>query len=403
MSELRNGLKLISLIPGCGYGDAACEYAAGLDALGVPVSWLPTRSNRADLLPLHRAIADVAPAVHGQMARLWNRPVDAGTFLLCVPPYRWHEHWLAVESSLRPFCHLTWEVEQLPKSWLGPLNRFEKVFVPSHFNREAFINGGVTAPVEVIPYIARDIATTGADANAGFLSENAVRPGDFVFYTIGTWITRKDMETTIRAYLDAFCADDPVVLVVKTGPLDEVARAGQAGGNSAGAHTLGTPWALARILASYPRAARIHLVAQRLEPQQIDQLHRRGDCFVSLTHSEGWGLGGFDAALHGNPVIMTGWGGQLDYLGDDYPLLVDFELRPTAQYQDDGHFRHRHNVFWAQANREHGSALMRNVFESPSRVSTVVTRLQGELRQRFSPTKVCAKLAAAMGFDVAKP
>jgi len=398
MSEHRHGLKLISLIPGCGYGDAACEYAAGLDTLGVPVSWLPMRDNSAELLSLQRATADVAPAIAPQMTRLWNRPVDADAFLLDVPPYHWHEHWLAAEPGLRPFCYLAWEVEQLPERWLAPLNRFEKIFVPSHFNRDAFVAGGVATPVAVIPHIARTMDVGSAADGAELLAEDIVRPEDFVFYTIGAWTTRKDLESTIRAYLDAFTADDPVVLVVKTGAFDEIAATRRSRtGNIAASHTLGTPWALARILAGYPRAARIHLLAHRLEPYQIDQLHRRGDCFISLAHSEGWGLGGFDAALHGNPVIMTGWGGQLDYLGDDYPLLVDFELRPTDEYEDDGHFHRRHDVYWAQPDRAHASALMRSVFASPSSTATVVSRLQSQLRERFAPPVVCATLAAQMG------
>ena len=45
----------------------------------------------------------------------------------------------------------------------------------------------------------------------------------------------------------------------------------------------------------------------------------------SCARGEGWGLGGFDAAAHGNPVVTTGFGGQLDYLADS-PHLVHFEL-----------------------------------------------------------------------------
>ena len=54
----------------------------------------------------------------------------------------------------------------------------------------------------------------------------------------------------------------------------------------------------------------------------VDMLHEIGDAYVSLSHGEGWALGTFDAATRGTPVIATGWGGHLDYLGDDWPGAV---------------------------------------------------------------------------------
>ena len=39
-----------------------------------------------------------------------------------------------------------------------------------------------------------------------------------------------------------------------------------------------------------------------------DAIHAIGDCYVSLTHGEGWGMGAFDAATLGKPVLITGWG-----------------------------------------------------------------------------------------------
>jgi len=397
MSMYRPGLKLISLIPGCGYGDAACEYAVGLANSGINICWYPTRDNTADLISLQRATADVASAIAQQMALLWNQSIKAEAFLLDLPPWRWHEYWLQAEPQLRPFCYLAWEVGRLPRQWLQPLNKFEKVFVPSAFNRNTLIAEGVTVPVEIIPHIARD-TDSSANGEEGLLVLGNVRPDDFVFYTIGAWTTRKDMESTIRSYLDTFTADDRVALVIKTDPLNQIVRYSQSrsGETATVGHTLGTPWAVARLLAEYPNAARIHLIAQRLTPHHIDRLHRRGDCFVSLTHSEGWGLGAFDAALHGNPVIIPGWGGPLDYLGENYPLLVDYELRATDQYEDDGYFHRGPDIYWAHANRAHASELMRSVFESQASTRTFTLPLKNAIAERYSSSNISKKLADAM-------
>ena len=394
MSAAR-GLYLIGLIPGCGYGDQACEIALGLDTLGVNVSWMPTVDNTAEVIPLGKAMTDVPLALHPRLAELWNRSLEARAYLLDVPPHRWHSHWLAAEPDLQPYCHIAWEADRLPPEWVEPLNRYKKIFVPSTFNRETFIEGGITAPVVVIPHIAREISPAGEPLDL----ECAVEQ-DYVFYTIGAWTTRKAMQGTVRAYLDAFSEDDDTLLIIKTEHFDQTAyqnapvdmRSGPA------RRLLTTAWTLANILGEYSKPARVHLISNRISPGQIDQLHVRGDCFVSLAHCEGWGLGAFNAAQCGNPVIMTGWGGQLEFLGHDYPLLLDYRLRSTDQYPADGHFYRGAHVQWAEADRAHASELMRWAYQNRDQAEAIASTIQKPLLDKFSHDRVCSALALEMGF-----
>ncbi len=381
------GLKLIGLIPGSGYGNAACEYAAGLSRIGLGVSWFPTRDNSAELLSLKHAMRDVPPVLSDCLRSLWNQEVSADALLLDVPPYRWHQYWLQAEPDLRPYCYLAWEVDKVPPAWLESINRFHKVFVPSFFNREAFIAGGITAPVEIIPHVAREFMPANSAGAEIPLAVN-IPEDDFLFYTIGAWTTRKNLCNTVRAYLDAFTADDPVCLLIKTEPVNQIERYRwrKSTDNDQAPPQLGTAWAVARLLSSYPRAARIHLVNERLDQAQIDALHKRGSCFISLAHSEGWGLGAFDAAACGNPVIITGWGGQIDYLGKDYPWLVDYKLHPTDQYDDDGYFHRGPDVHWAEPDREQATALMRHFFAGGASVERVAKAVQARTKARYSGT-----------------
>jgi glycosyltransferase involved in cell wall biosynthesis len=159
-------------------------------------------------------------------------------------------------------------------------------------------------------------------------------------------------------------------------------------------------WSLARILKKYPRPAKIHLVAKGISAKEIDRLHTRGDCFVSLTHSEGWGLGAFDALLFGKPAIVTGWGGQLDYLGPDYPLLVRYRLEPTAKSVPDGNYLHSPDAYWAHADRSNAAELMRQVYENRDWAGAIGAQWQPRLRDRFGAERVCGRLAELLGFDL---
>lgn len=385
------GVELVSLIPGCGYGDAAVQYAAALDNYGVNVSWRPVSSNTNRLLTKARALADAGlPA----MERLWNRTLETSALLLQVPPYHWHHHWAESAKNRELFTYVAWEVDQLPQEWPAALNRYQKVLVPSEFNREVFKQGGVTVPVEVVPHIARPLTPSGEQVPLGSVGEQ-----DYVFYTIASWISRKAMEQTIRAYLNAFSFRDPVALVIKSEYFDQFALNCVDRSPDAPDYMLTSAWSLARILSEYPDPARIHLIPHRLEPGQIDQLHQRGDCFISLTHSEGWGLGAFEAALAGNPVVITGWGGQLDYLGKDYPWLVNYQLTPTDQTPDDGYFRHASDVHWATASTSNASELMLDAWQRADQVREFTEEFGSKLQTRFAASTIARQLALSMNLE----
>ncbi len=397
MPHLLHGLQVVTLPPGCGYGDAASEYIAGLSALGVPVTWIPTNANSAKIGGLARCRRDLHESISQDLLALRRRPLECSAILVNVPPHHWHLYWRQAEPELRPFTYIAWEVERVPDEWPAALNLYERVFVPSRFNQRALVAGGVTAAVDVVPHVARDVAPVFGGPSWG-----AITDADFVFYTIGAWTSRKAMEETIRAYLDAFSADDRVALIVKTEPVNQVAYRAlpERQRKTAPSHVAMVWLTLAQIMADYARPPKVHLVAEGISAREIDRLHTRGDCFISLTRSEGWGLGPFDAALFGNPVIITGWGGHLDYLGAGYPFLVRYDMEATAQSAPDGYHLNAKDAHWARADRRHASELMRLVFENRDWASSVARALQPQLRASYASGRVCRRLARLMGFDV---
>ena len=115
-------------------------------------------------------------------------------------------------------------------------------------------------------------------------------------------------------------------------------------------------------------------------------LHQRGDCFVSLTKGEGWGLGAFDAAGHGNCVIMTGFGGQLDYLDNENAYLVDYRLTPARDDFARSSFMPDQN--WAEADIQHAARLMKYVYSHQEEARAKAARLQRRILQDFSEQAV---------------
>lgn len=380
------GVRWISWQPGDGFGDAALGYVAALDALGVPVTWTPLE------WPARDARARPPDPYRGPLAHLVGRAIEHDTVVIHLPPGA-HHRWLEEAEGRRTFLMTTWETDRVPVGWVAAFDDFAAVLVPSTFNERSLVASGSNALVRVVPHCARPI---GTPEPARF-----DRIGDrFAFYTVGTWSTRKAMPDTINAFLDAFGADDEVALVVKTSPLDQqaVARARRGPGVEGR-----PPWratrtwlAFAALLAGRRRVPEIHLVADQVDAREVDAIHARGDCFVSLTRSEGWGLCIADALLFANPVVVTGWGGQLDYLGDDYPLLVDYDLVSTTTDVPDDWFDPRDELRWARARHDHAVELLRWVAAHREEAAAIGAGVGARVAADFGPDDVGRRLLAAL-------
>ena len=149
-----SGLKVVTRPPGSGYGDAACEYIAGLATLGVPVTWSPVYPvgewwRRKKFLRKH-----LRDDIQNKVMALRHRRIDYDTFLLCVPPPVPDWLWKEKKRYARLFTYVTWEADGIPEDWAPALNQYERVFVPCNFNRKTFLKEGVTTEIDIVPHIA---------------------------------------------------------------------------------------------------------------------------------------------------------------------------------------------------------------------------------------------------------
>ena len=388
------GLRYLSYPPGSGYGEAAEDYITLLRAAGVPVSWTPLAwgagsEGLQELAPFEGT--DFGPFRHNDIC---NLPIDAATVLVHSPPL-WYEPWSRRGEQPRRITYTTYETDRLPERHVRTLNRYDAVLVPSQHNREAFIRSGVISPLRVIPHVARPARRVQGERLS------SLNPELFVFYAINTWTARKALPETILAFLKAFSAEDPVALVVKTSALDHVAFERSRG---AGGAVLSQPspheglawWSLAQLLSEHRNPPRIHLIAGEEPRRTIDELHTRGDCFVSLARGEGWGLGPFEAAAYGNPVVVTGWGGHLDYLPPDYPYCVDYRLVPASDDEPDDWFTPGPDERWARADVSHASALLRSIYEGQEAARARGAELGRFVAGNFAPARVGDQLVSTV-------
>jgi len=394
------GVKYIAYPNASGYALAGVAYVRALHNAGVPVWWQPwflggephlwTPQDGLATLPLVRAaegwaaLADLPSLIAATM-----RPIEYDTVVTHVVP----EHWpRLVEPGKRMLGYTAWETDALPAHWPPILNAMTAVAVPSRKNAEIFGRDGVSRPVHVVPHIRRHGWSAAArDAAAALRLRLRIPDDHFVFYTISTWDPRKALDDLMTVFARTFAAEERVTLLIKT-----TSVIGNAALGSGSPVEIRVRQIADRLMkeTGAPRLNFAVIAADDISGRTIDAIHVLGDCYVSLTHGEGWGLGAFDAAALGKPVLITGWGGQLDYLGEDYPGLVRYRMNPVGGWMP--HASYRGSQLWATADVEHASALMRAAAERDAQLVEAAERVRETIANRFAEPIVARELLSAI-------
>src|SRR5581483_10887030 len=279
-----------------GYGQAARSYIHALHSAGVRLSVV-------DLMHHGHQVRDEL------VDSLVGRPITPDFHLFHgIPP-----QWARLAFRLRNAIGMTvWETDTMPTQWRNILGHVVDVWLPCTFNVDTF-QRDIQTPIFRLPHpvVGRRVNGHVVDANRLIGST----PESFVFYSIFEWQERKGPIDLLRAYFTAFPDEGDTLLVLKVNPgaADVAARAVDD---------------MRRDLGS---SARVHVRAAGWGEPEIEALHERGNCYVSLHRGEGWGYPLFDAVTRGRPVIATAFAGPLDYLRGDSARLVPYTLAPVRQ------------------------------------------------------------------------
>lgn len=364
-------VRYVSRDDNSGYAVAARRCIDALVTAGVDVVWEPQPHEQRS------RSAPRAEAPEMLLERYRPNTTSDITVMHTMP-----EWWPSLRHSFgrgHYVGHTVWELEQYPESWHHSVFAADELWVPTEWNRRTFQRGGVPQPVHVLPHVvSRDqVAAPPIEL-----------PDDVtVFTTVASWHPRKRPDWVIEAFARAFKKGDPVLLVVKTAawtdawPVDDELQKM-------------TWWQVMQVLRRHERPPDVMLVNDDLTDAEVNGLVARADCYVSLACSEGWGLGMFDAAVLGTPVITTGFGGHLAYLGSDHPGLVPYTMAPVDGVQNAPHFQH--GMQWAAPDLDAAAAMMRAVVDGTSPLRAAAPALAARLRATYSPEVVGAAALAML-------
>lgn len=256
-----------------------------------------------------------------------------------------------------------WELSKYPEPWARQLERFDEVWAPSEFIKEA-VEKSVSTKVVHMP-LAVDVHMSS------FMTRRALGLPEhgfiyLFFFDYSSYMSRKNPVAVLEAFqrLTARQPNAPLYLVMKH-------KGGQPEGPDA------------EVFQSIMKSLRDQIVVidRTLKDNEVRNLMRAADAFVSLHRSEGFGRGLAEAMALGVPAIGTGYSGNLDFMTPDTSLLVDHGMKALKANE----YPFAENQEWAEPDIDHAVDLMEKVWLEPSFAKQVAARARRHLMTNFSP------------------
>ena len=257
---------------------------------------------------------------------------DAADLVIIHDDVRWYPALVEAYGHKPMIGYAVWEMDVLPDGLAPSLARLEKIWTCSPHARHAFRNSGL-ARVEVVPHIVAPPSPSAQDMEKIRRAIGYSQGTHYFYAVLDTANPRKGAAILLRAFAAAFCDNPNIRLVIKQY-----------------AH----PWDLGRL-------AGVVSIDEDLTPGEIAALHALCHTYVSPHHCEGWGLSLSEAMACGNPVIATGFSGNMFYMNADNSFPIKYTLSPLSREMCQASPLYGNKMLWAVPNEKHLVYLMRKV------------------------------------------
>jgi glycosyltransferase involved in cell wall biosynthesis len=203
---------------------------------------------------------------------------------------------LQMDFSRPRVLYTMWESTRVNDLMIEVLNKYRHICVPNHYNKNNFINQGLTAKIDVIPLFC--------DTN--FFTYKEHIPNKKFVFGISNEDPRKNLAKVTKCFLKAFKGYNNVELHVKT---NEV------------------------IQKTFDN--KIKYVSQRLSKSSLRDWYYNIDVYLSGATCEGWGMMQQESMCCGRPIIYTNYGGLSEFVKKENNFEVGYDEVYSENYWGD--------------------------------------------------------------------
>ncbi|HUC20831.1 MAG TPA: glycosyltransferase family 4 protein, partial [Candidatus Polarisedimenticolaceae bacterium] len=285
--------------------------------------------------------------------------------------------WGAASKVLCPI----FETDGIPQRWAEDCNKFDEVWVPSHFNYETFSNSGVDkSKLWIIPY---------AIDTKLFKPAQSARPGSqpFTFLYIFSFGWRKGFDILLEAFLGEF----------KKGEAKLVMRAftaGYQGVNKAQLADTLMDSVAGKVNLADPSLPEVEINDRALSADDLLKLYANSDMYISTDRANGWGVPCMEAMALGKPAATIDWSGSTEFMKADNSFLIkpEPELEPVDVRLSDAVPHLYAGQRWAKVKVETVRAVMRDAYEHPEKRERLAAKGLEDIQEHFTPSAIAKRI-----------
>lgn len=253
-----------------------------------------------------------------------------------------------------------WELAKYPDSWIQNLRYFDEAWAPSEFIAEA-LRAKLDRPVINMPLATEVLLDSFLSRRYFGIPEDAYV--FMFFYDFRSYESRKNPSAILYAFR-RMLKDRPYCnarLVIKS----------HGGGADASA----------RLLEEFSEvASRVTILDRTMTDNEVKNLVRCADAFVSLHRSEGFGRGMAEAMYLAKPVVATAYSGNMTFMSESNSHLVPYSLEPVAP----GSYPHWEGQVWATPDVNAAAAAMTALVDDPQGGRELGRRASADVRRQLS-------------------
>ena len=268
-------------------------------------------------------------------------------------------------STTYQIIYPAWELAQYPAEWAKQLERFHEVWAPSKFIQHSLKNA-VSVPVLHMP-LGCEVQLSSFRGRRYFgIPETAYT--FLFFFDFRSYVFRKNPQAVVDCFRKILAQRPyaPICLIMKFHGAEQA------------------PEEAKRFFDSLSDIRhRMILLDSIMDDNDIKNLIRCSDCFLSLHRSEGFGRGLSEAMYLGKPVIATGYSGNLDFMTKENSFLVDYQLIPVGKEE----YPFGEGQVWAEPDLDQAVTYMLRLLDDPHLGWTVGQKAKLSIRRDFGYQK----------------